>query len=96
MTRTILWVSGEPVAEAEYVRASADSVRYRLQTGPGGSSRWEVTRLSDPEKTRFRPILRVQRTEALVEGIGGAIIGEVPDEDRRLVHRCSVHQYLKS
>lgn len=39
---TILWVSGERVVEAEYVRASADSVRYRLHTEPGGSSRWEA------------------------------------------------------
>jgi hypothetical protein len=71
---TITWVSGEQVSGVKYVRLSADSVRYRLHTEPGGASRWESSRLPDAEKTRSRPIEDVQRIEALVGG-GGVLSG---------------------
>ena len=78
---TITWVSGEQSSAVKYVRLSADSIRYRLHTDPGGASRWESSRLPDPEKTRSRPIEDVQRIEALVGGggvVSGFLISAIP------------------
>jgi len=78
---TIVWVSGNRVKDAEYVRLSQDSIRYRLHTEPGGASRWESSRLPESEKTRSRPIEDVQRIEALVGGggvVSGSAISAIP------------------
>lgn len=147
---TIVWVSGEQVKDAEYVRLSLDSIRYRLHTDPGEPDRWERTPQID-ENTRSRSIHDVQRIEAHVGGGGGftglaigaapggilagaslvagimqdcgessspvcglgpvlglywgaigalagglvgAILGELVDDDRRVVYRRPVDQYL--
>lgn len=69
---TIVWVSGQKVENAEYVRVSADSVRYRLHTEPGGPDRWERPLLvRTGEKTQSRPIHEVERIVAHVGGGGG-------------------------
>ena len=69
---TIVWVSGNRVKDAEYVRLSQDSIRYRLHTDPGEPGRWERPPLPDVnEKTRSRSIHDVQRIEAHVGGGGG-------------------------
>ena len=78
---TIVWVSGNRVKDAEYVRLSRDSIRYRLHTDPGGASRWESSRLPESEKTRSRPIEDAQRIEALVGGggvVSGSAISAIP------------------
>lgn len=69
---TIVWVSGERIPDAEYVRVSPDSIRYRIHTDPGEPGRWERPPLPDrDEKTRSRSIHAVQRIEAHVGGGGG-------------------------
>ncbi|MBB4088806.1 hypothetical protein GGP96_000308 [Salinibacter ruber] len=77
---TIVWVSGNRVKDAEYVRLSRDSIRYRLHTDPGGASRWESSRLPESEKTRSRPIEDAQRIETLVGGgvVSGSAISAIP------------------
>lgn len=71
---TILWVSGERIPDAEYVRVSPDSIYYRIHTDPAGPGRWERPPLPDrDEKTRCRSIHAVQRIEAHVGGGGGFI-----------------------
>ncbi len=67
---TIVWVSGDRVKDAEYVRVSPDSIRYRLHTDPGAPDRWARTPQID-ETTRSRSIHEVQRIVAHVGGGGG-------------------------
>ena len=70
---TIVWVSGERIPDAEYVRVSPDSIRYRIHTDPAEPDRWERPPLPDTnEETRSRSIHAVQRIEAHVGGGGGA------------------------
>lgn len=69
---TIVWRSGGQVKDAEYVRVSPDSIRYRLHTDPGGSDRWDRSPSPETnEKTRSRSIHDVRRIEARLGGGGG-------------------------
>lgn len=77
----IIWRSGETLKNAAWVRVSADSVRYRLYTEPGGASRWEHPPPPQRnERTRSRSIHEVDRIVAHVGDGGwrGFVIGATP------------------